>query len=236
MSNDMKRLTAPRSWPVPRKSHVWITSPSPGPHSIEVSMPIMIIIRDMLHLCDTAAEGVKLLHAREIKVDGRVVTNHRFPVGLMDVVSIQKLGQNYRVVIDDHDKLRLVPVPTGKEAWKLCRIEKKTTLPGGKTQLNLHDGRNIIVAKDGWKSGDVVKLEVPSQKILETYKLAKGSMVLVIGGAHAGRLETVEEYIITRSSAPNLVKFKDGTVTVKQNIFVVGAKVPEISMPEASVL
>ena len=50
MSNDMKRLTAPRSWPVPRKSHVWITSPSPGPHSIEVSMPIMVIIRDMLHL------------------------------------------------------------------------------------------------------------------------------------------------------------------------------------------
>jgi small subunit ribosomal protein S4e len=236
MSNDMKRLTAPRSWPVPRKSHVWITSPSPGPHSIEISMPIMIIIRDMLHLCDTAAEGVKLLHAGEIKVDGRVVKNHRFPVGLMDVVSIPKIGQNYRVVIDQNDKLRLVSVPTGKEAWKLCRIEKKTTLPGGKTQLNLHDGRNVIVAKDSWKSGDVVKLEVPSQKILETYKLTKGSIVLVIAGAHAGELETVEEYIITRSSAPNLVKFKDGTVTVKGNIFVVGAKVPEISLPEASAL
>jgi small subunit ribosomal protein S4e len=199
-------------------------------------MPIMVIIRDMLHLCDTAAEGVKLLHAREIKVDGRVVTNHRFPVGLMDVVSIPKLGQNYRVVIDENNKLRLVSVPTGKEAWKLCRIEKKTTLPGGKTQLNLHDGRNVIVAKDGWKSGDVVKLEVPSQKILETYKLAKGNIVLVIAGAHAGQLETVEEYIITRSSAPNLVKFKDGTVTVKENIFVVGAKTPEISLPEASAL
>jgi len=126
-------------------------------------MPVMVIIRDILQLCDTAAEGVKLLHAREIKVDGRVVTNHRFPVGLMDVVSIPKLGHNYRVVIDENDKLRLVSVPTGKEAWKLCRIENKTTLPGGKTQLNLHDGRNIIVAKDSWKSGDVVKLEVPSQ-------------------------------------------------------------------------
>jgi small subunit ribosomal protein S4e len=199
-------------------------------------MPIMIIIRDMLHLCDTAAEGVKLLHAREIRVDGRVVTNHRFPVGLMDVVSIPKLGQNYRVVIDEKNKIRLVPVPTGKEAWKLCRIENKTTLPGGKTQLNLHDGRNVIVAKDSWKSGDVVKIEMPSQKILETYKLAKGAIVLVTGGAHCGRLETVEEYIITRSSAPNLVKFKDGTTTVKENIFVVGAKVPEISLPEASIL
>ena len=39
----------------------------------------------------------------------------------------------------------------------------------------------------------------------------------------------IEEYIITRTPAPNLVKFKDGTSTVNDNVFVVGSKVPEMN-------
>ena len=42
--------------------------------------------------------------------------------------------------------------------WKLHRIENKTIVKGKKVQLNLHDGRNIIVGKDEYKSGDVLKI------------------------------------------------------------------------------
>ncbi|MCU0861395.1 MAG: hypothetical protein MUE65_03650 [Methanomassiliicoccales archaeon] len=28
MTKDMKRITAPRSWPVPRKTNYWIAKPS----------------------------------------------------------------------------------------------------------------------------------------------------------------------------------------------------------------
>ncbi len=114
-------------------------------------MPIMIVIRDMLGLCDNASEGVKILSGRDVLVDGRVVTDPKFPVGLMDVVSIPKINQHYRMVLDRNGKLRLVTVPEGKEKWKLCRIEDKTTVTGGKTQLNLHDGRNVLVEKDDFK-------------------------------------------------------------------------------------
>lgn len=236
MSKDMKRLTAPRAWPVPRKTNIWIAKPSPGPHGIQESMPLVIVLRDVLGLADTAREVKRILGGRQILVDGRVVTDLAFPVGLMDVVSIPKIGLSYRMMIDRNGKFRLVKVAEGKEGWKLCRIEGKTTVSGGKTQLNLHDGRNLLVPKDAYKAGDVLKLELPSQKIMDVYKLSKGSTAMVIAGSHVGELVVIEENIVKRTTSPNLVKFKDGRSTVKQNVFVVGAKAPEVELPEASAL
>jgi small subunit ribosomal protein S4e len=236
MSKSMKRLTAPRSWPVPRKSLYWITKPSPGPHPLKRSMPILTVVRDLLGLCDTGPEAKRIIGNREIAIDGRRVRVHKFPVGLMDVVSIPKINQNYRMLLDRRGKFRLVEIAEEEANWKLCRIENKTTLKEGKTQLNLHDGRNIIVEGDGYRTGDVLRLEVPSQKILETYKLATGNIAMIISGLHAGKVAQIEDYEITRTPSPNLVRFKDGTTTVKQNVFVVGSGTPIIELPEASAI
>lgn len=236
MSSDMKRLTAPKCWPIPRKTSVWITGTNPGSHSKEMSMSLMVVIRDMLHLCDTYAEGKKILNDREVLIDGRIVTEPRFSIGLMDVISIPKVNLNYRMLLDRNGKLRVVSIPAGKEKWKLCRIDGKSTIPGGKTQLNLHDGRCLLIEKDTFKCGDVIKMEIPTQKILETYKFSKGNTAIIIGGSHVGEINTVDEIIITRSSAPNLVKMKDGMLTTKENVFVVGLKSSEITLPEASAL
>jgi len=229
----MKRLTAPRSWPIPRKTEHWIAAPSPGPHSVEMSMPVLVVMRDMLHLCDTAVEARRILSSGDIFVDGRIVKSRKFPVGLMDVLSIPKLNQHYRMLLDRRGKFELAKIPQGKEQWKLCRIESKTTVKDAKTQLGLHDGRSIIVDSDTYKTGDVLKIEVPTQKILDTYKLTKGSIAMIISGAHAGQTAVIEDYIVTRTPDPNIVRFKDGTSTVKDNVFVVGSKVPEIELPEA---
>jgi small subunit ribosomal protein S4e len=35
-----------------------------------------------------------------VLVDGVVRASHRFPVGLMDVVSMKELGKHYRVLVD----------------------------------------------------------------------------------------------------------------------------------------
>jgi len=236
MSKEMKRLTAPRTWPTPRKTEHWIAKPSPGPHSIEMSMPIIVIMRDMLHLCDTSHEGRRILENNDIMVDGRIVKDRKFAVGLMDVVSIPKLNLHYRMLLNGRGKFEPVKIPEGKENWKLCRIESKTTAKSGRTQLGLHDGRSVLVDGEKYRSGDVLKIEIPTQKILETYKLAKGSVAMVISGAHAGQTSVIEDYSETRSSGPNMVKFRDGTSTVKENVFVVGSKSPEIELPEASAL
>ncbi|MEL0213307.1 MAG: 30S ribosomal protein S4e, partial [Euryarchaeota archaeon] len=34
----MKRLTMPRSWPLTRKTNIWVQKPNPGGHSDEMCM------------------------------------------------------------------------------------------------------------------------------------------------------------------------------------------------------
>jgi small subunit ribosomal protein S4e len=233
MKKHMKRMTAPRSWSVPRKTAYWVMKPRPGPHGIEDSVPIGMILRDMLGICDNAREAKFVLNSRDVAVDGRVVTDSKFPVGLMDVVTIKKTNQSYRMLMDYKGRLKLSPIDENESGWKLARVDHKTTVPGGKTQITLHDGRNILLPKDQYKTGDVLKIEVPSQKVLKAYKLDKGSVALVTGGSHPGTVQTVETYQIKRGSASNIVTFKEGFSTVKENVFVVGDKTTEIKLLEA---
>lgn len=236
MTHDLKRLNAPKSWPVPRKSNVWVTSPNPGPHPVDRCMPLSVVLRDMLKVVDTAAEAKRVLSGRQVLVDGRVVTEEKFPVGLMDVISLPKINKHYRMLLDERGRFVLVEISEDRAKWKLCRIEDKTYVTGGRLQLNLHDGRNVLVEADDYKTGDVLKLEVPSQKVLEAYKLAQGNVAMIVSGSNAGQMTVVDELIEERSTAPNLVRFKNGKLTVKDNVFVIGNRTPEIALPEVKAI
>ena len=233
MKKHMKRMTAPRTWTVPRKTSHWVAKPSPGPHANEMSVPLASVIRDMLKLCDNAREARFIIGSRTVLVDGKVVTDMKFPVGLMDVVTFKKLSRSYRMLMDYKGRLQLAPIEENERGWKLARIDGKTVVRGGKVQLNLHDGRCIVLPKDQHRTGDVLKIELPSQKIVKSFKMDKGNLALLIGGSHPGTLQTIEEYRIRRGSGSNLVSFKEGFSTVKENVFVVGDKVPEVKLLEA---
>ena len=66
MSKHLKRITVPRSWSIGRKAHFWATKPRPGPHSLERSVPLAIVLRDYLHVCDTAREARRILGGGEV--------------------------------------------------------------------------------------------------------------------------------------------------------------------------
>jgi ribosomal protein S4E len=97
----------------------------------------------------------------------------------------------------------------------------------------MHDGRCILLPKDQYRTGDVLKIELPSQKIMKAFKLDKGSIAFLVGGSQPGSVQIIESYQIKRGSAPNLVTFKEGFETVKENVFVIGDKAPEIKLMEA---
>ena len=233
MKKHIKRMAAPSSWAIPRKTSYWVTNPRPGPHGTNESMPLLAVVRDMLKLCDNSREARFIIGGRGVTVDGKVVTDYKYPVGLMDVVTIVKTKQNFRMLVDYKAKLQLVPIEEAEKSWKLARIDNKTSSKKGKVQLNLHDGRCIMIPKDQYKTGDVLKIELPSQKVVKAYKLEKGNLALVVGGSHPGTVQTIENYQVRRGSASNLVSFKEGFSTVKENIFVVGEKAPEIKLLEA---
>ena len=217
MSDHMKRLAAPRSWPIKKKAHVFIAKQSPGAHAIESSMPAVVVIRDLLKICDTAREAKRIIGQRDVLVDGKAIKDPKTPIGLMDVVSVPALNANYRMLLTSKGKLTLVAIDDAEKDWKLCRIEDKTLVKDGKFQLNLHDGRNIILDKNEYKTGDVLKVAFDGQKILECFPMEAGATVLVSEGNHAGNVETITEYVVISGPSANVVRFEGGFETVKKN-------------------
>ncbi|MDR1404314.1 MAG: 30S ribosomal protein S4e [Candidatus Methanoplasma sp.] len=234
MSDHMKRLAAPRTWPLKRKVSVWATKQSPGAHSLESGMPAVAVLRDMIKICDTAKEAKRIISNRGVFVDGTAVKNPKASIGLMDTVSIPAMGLNYRMLLTDKGKLSLVPVSEDEAKWKLCRIEGKTKVSGGKIQLNLSSGRNIILDKNMYKSGDTLRINTADQTVLDSYALADGASALIISGALAGKVYTVADCVTVKGPSDNIVRFQSGTETVKRNVFVIGSSKPEIKLPEAS--
>ncbi len=236
MKKHMKRLPAPRSWAISRKTDFWVSRPSPGPHPVERCMPLGLILRDMLRVCDTAREARHILNGGHVLVDGRAITDPKFPVGLMDVLALEDPKAYYRMLVDTRGRMHLTPIEAPDAKWKLCRIENKTTVRGGKTQVNLHDGRNVLLDQDAHKTGATLKLSLPEQKVLSHYDLSEGVTTLITGGKHVGELAHVLAVQKTRNPRANVVTFKEGFSTDIDKVFVVGKEAAEVKVPEVSAL
>ena len=129
-------------------------------------MPVNLIVRDVLGRAQSAREVRFIVHNELIKVDGRVCKDTRRGVGLMDVLSLG--DEHFRCMLDANGR-RYVKILVEEASWKLVRVEGKTTLKGGKTQLNFHDGRNMLVDDPKeFNTGDSIKLSLPDQKFSST--------------------------------------------------------------------
>jgi small subunit ribosomal protein S4e len=219
-SSHIKRLMMPRSWPLPRKTSVWVQKPDPCGHSIENCMPMGVILRDILGVAHNRREAKKILHSRQIMVDGRVETALGRGVGLMDVLTVG--GNNYRCVLDTNGKLRYRPISAKKASSKICRVMGKTTISGGKTQLHLHDGRNLLFdSNPEYKSGDSVVISLPEQEIVSHHKFEEGALAYLTGGSHIGETADIRSYEIKRSSKANETSF-DNFGTISDYVFILG--------------
>ena len=232
-SSHLKRLVAPRSWNIARKENTWTTKPMPGKHSQEGAIPISTILRDYLKVCDNNREAKIIINDGSVMIDQRIVREPKTAVGLMDIISIPLMKMHVRGVLDRHGKIQFVPVKSTEAKWKLLRIEDKTIIKGGKTQLNLHDGTNIL-SEEKVKTGDVIQVSLPDFKIKKILELKKGAQVLITGGSHVGSISKITGLEITRSPKPNLVMYKDFQ-TIKSYSFVVGDKKAMVTLPEVKV-
>ena len=212
-SSHMKRLTMPRSWPLPRKSSVWIQKPNPCGHPLDLCMPMGVILRDVLGVAQNRREAKKILHSKLVKVDGAIETDIGRGVGLMDVLTVGDVS--YKCVLDTNGKLRYRTIPAKEALTKICRVMGKTTIKGAKTHDHLHDGRNMLFNENPeYKTGDSLVISLPDQEVKSYHKFEEGSIAYLTGGNHIGELATVRGQDIKRSSKANEVQFDDfGTIS-----------------------
>lgn len=218
-----KRISAPKTYKIPKKAGKWVVRTSPGPHNKE-AISLALVVRDLLQYADTLREARKIISAAEILVDGVVRRDYRFPVGLFDVITIPKLEKNYRVIFDEKGRYVLREIADSDK--KLYKIVKKTVVNGGRIQLNLFDGTNVLATND-FKTKDSVLLKIPEKRILDHLKFEEGALIMIIGGTHAGEIGRVKGYKVVKGSGANLVTIETSIgeiTTIEDYVFVIGKK------------
>jgi len=219
----LKRYSIPRYWKVAKKANKFVASPRPGPHRKTECIPLLVVLRDVLKLCDDSKEANRIIKKGEILVDKKVRKDPNYPAGFMDVIEIPKIKKYYRVSINKHG-LFLDEIKQEDSSKKLCRIQDKRKVKGGLMQLNLHDGRSILTENNAYKPNDSLLIELPEQKILSHFKFEKNSPATIISGKNMGTKGKVKEIFKRENMLGSnrvLLQAKDGDIeTVKEYVLV----------------
>jgi len=234
----LKRLPAPRHWPIKRKEAKFTTRVIPGPHPKEHSLTLAVLLREILGYAENMREVKAILSSGQIKVDGVIRKDGRFPVGLMDVVEITTSGEQFRLLPKLKGGLKLVSIGDAEAKYKLCRIETKTMVKGGKVQLGLHDGRTLLLPEgenaSDYQTLDTLKVGIPKQKLMKTINLVKGAYAVVSRGKNVGiegKILEIEKRVGTHASTVTL-QDPDGNrfQTALDYVFVVGKTKSEVTL------
>ena len=224
MSNHQKRLSVPNSWPVERKTDTYTVKAGAGPHG-EAGVPLLVLLRDVLGYVDSKKEARYALNQDSILVNGDAISDERRPIGMFDIVAFTEREEYYRVFPDEGGRLTLTPIEADAAESKLGKIEDKTKVSGGRTQLNLHDGQNLLVEDDEYSAGDSIVISNDDSEVVAHFPYEEGSLVTAVRGSHAGDIGEVTEIQVTPGSGSNNVVVEtdnDGTFeTVEEYVVVI---------------
>lgn len=225
MIRHTKRVTSPVFWRAGRKNFKWITSPSPGPHPANRSIPLQVLIRDILKFVEKGREARAVIRQGKVLVDGIPRTEYKFPVGLMDVVSFPDLKRHYRIV--PYEKgLQVIEISKKEASIKPVKLISKQVVKGGKVQSTTHDGRNRFGVKAD--VGDTLLVE--EGKVKEVLKMKPGTLCLVIRGKQAGRMGKLLKSDGAARGLARLGSSKDVFEAPFNYIMVIGDKQPVVKV------
>lgn len=185
----VKRHAVPKTWPVVRKGTAFVVKPNTG---FSNSLPILIILRDLLKVAQNRKEVKKMIHLSNILLNGRKVRDEKEGVMLFDVITLVPSKKYYKLTILKNEKLNIEEIKENESNTKVAKIINKKILKGKKTQLNLSDGRNFL-SDIKCKVNDSVFINLKSKKIEKCLQLNEKSQVIVFAGKHSGEKGEIEK-------------------------------------------
>lgn len=124
---------------------------------------------------------------RLIRVDGKVRTDETYPAGFMDVISIDKSGEYFRLLYDVKGRFAIHKIGKEEATYKLLKVKKVAIGSKGVPHIVTHDGRTIRYPDPAIKVNDSVKFDLEQGKILDFIPFENGNMCMVTGGRNMGR-------------------------------------------------
>jgi len=184
-------MYAPSHWMLDKLSGVWAPKPIAGPHKLRESMPLIVLLRNRLKYALTYHEAKMITMQRLIKVDGKVRTDMRFPAGFMDVVTIEKTKEQFRLLFDTKGRFTVQKIHRDEATYKLCRVVKITKNSKNVPVVVTHDGRTLRYPDPEIRVNDSVKLDIATGKITEFLKFEAGNIAMITGGNNIGRVGVI---------------------------------------------
>jgi small subunit ribosomal protein S4e len=234
MSNHLKRLNAPDSWHIAKKTTKFITKTSAGPHNAN-ALPVALWLRDHMGFARTMKEVKQILSQNDVIINGRQCKDPKMGIGIFDIVVLPKIKKHYRILRDKDGRHVSIEIDAEAAKTRLCKVKNKTVVRGGKVQLNMRDGANIL-ADNTYKSGDSIILSLEPEtrfKIVDHFPFAVGNMAMVIGGKHSGKVARIVDITKVPGSVPNRVILEDEATktrfeTISPYIYMVGREMPAL--------
>merc|ERR1712170_154147 len=183
----LKRLHAPKHWMLDKLGGVFAPHPSTGPHKLRECLPLVVFLRNRLKYALTYDEVKNIVNHRLIKVGGKVRTDKTSPPGFMDVISIEKTAENFRLIYDVKGRFAVHRITAVEAQYKLCRVRKVSVGPKGVPYITTHDGRTIRYQDPLVKVNDSVKVDIATGKIEDFIKFDSGNLCMITGGHNLGR-------------------------------------------------
>jgi len=189
----LKRIAAPKSWMLDKLGGTFTTKPSQGPHKYRESIPLTVVLKNRLKYALTGREVTMIVNDKEgnISIDGKLRRDPAFPTGLMDVVSIKKTGELYRVLYDVKGRFILKNISAEEAKYKLCKITKKSVGPNKIPYIVTHDGRTIRFPNPDIAVYDTVRLDIATGGVTDVVKFETGNLCIVTHGNNVGRVGVI---------------------------------------------
>jgi small subunit ribosomal protein S4e len=184
----LKRLNAPSHWMLGKLGGVWAPRPSAGPAKLRECLPLSLILRNRLKYALTGAEANTILMQRLVKVDGKVRTDTSFPAGFMDVISIERTKETFRLLYDVKGRFVLHLITKEEGSYKLCKVKRQQTGAKGVPYIATHDARTIRYPDPDIKINDTVRVNIETGKVEEFIKFDIGNICMITGGHNVGRV------------------------------------------------
>jgi small subunit ribosomal protein S4e len=230
----LKRLNAPKHWMLAKLTGKWAPRPSTGPHKLRECLPLVILLRNRLRYALTRREVVTICAQRFVKVDGVVRTDTNYPAGFMDVITIEKTNETFRLLYDTKGRFAIHRITPEEGKFKLLKIRKVSVGLKGIPYVVSNDGRTIRYPDPLIKAGDTVKFNLVTGKIEEHIKFESGCLAMVTSGKNLGRIGVVEHKERHLGSF-DIVHLKDAAghkfTTRGANVFALGHHTSLISLP-----
>jgi len=221
----LKRLAAPSSWMLDKLSGTYAPRPSSGPHKLRESFPLVVFLRNRLKYALNGREVKSIVRQRLIKVDNKVRTDPGYPSGFMDVVSIEKSNEHFRILYDVKGRFTIHRITPEECKYKLLKVKRVALGLRGVPHVVTHDGRTIRYPDPLVKANDTIKFDLENNKMIDFLKFDVGAMCMVTGGRNIGRVGTIirrEKHL----GGHDIIHVKDSVdrtfATRIINIFVIG--------------